>query len=80
MALRAEVDEARLGGMQRKPKPSKPFPQHFQHPLGVVVGLEGHHEVIGKPHQGRVPAQARSPLVLEPHVQHMVQEDVREDR
>jgi hypothetical protein len=79
-ALRAEVDEARLVGMQRQPKPSKAFAQHFQHPLGVVVGLESHHEVIGKPHQGRVPAQARSHLFREPPVQHMVQEDVRQDR
>jgi hypothetical protein len=52
----------------------------FQHPLGVVVGREGRHEVIGKPHQGRLPAQARSHLFFEPPVQHMVQEDVREDQ
>ena len=31
VALRAEVDEARLVGMQREPKPSKAFLQHFQH-------------------------------------------------
>ena len=54
-ALRAKVDEARLVRMQRKAEPSKPFPQDFQYPLGVVVGLEGHHKVIGEPHQGRLP-------------------------
>jgi hypothetical protein len=79
-AVGAEVDEARLVGMQREPIPSKAFAQHFQHPLGVVVGLEGHHEVIGKPHQGRRPDQARLHLFFEPPVHHRVQEDVREDR
>jgi len=77
-SLRAEVDEARLVGMQREPMPFKPFPQHFQHPLSVAVVLEGHHEVIGKSHQGTASRQARPHLVLEPLVQHMVQVDVRE--
>jgi hypothetical protein len=64
--------------MQRKAEPGEPFPQHFHDPLGVVVGLEGHHEVIGEPHQGRLTLQAWSHLVLEPLIQHMVQKNVRE--
>ena len=44
-----------LSGMQRKPKPAKTFPQHLQNPLGVVMGLEGHHEVIGEPDKNRSP-------------------------
>src|SRR5712691_2591955 len=78
--LWAEVDEARLVGMEREPVPFKPLSQHFQHAFGGAVGLEGHHEVIGIAHQGSVPLQARSHLVLEPSVQHMVQVDVREQR
>ena len=78
MTLRAEVDEARLVRMQLEAEPTKSFPQHFHDPLGVVVGLEGHHEVISEPYQGRPPPQAWSHLVLEPLVQHMVQENVRE--
>jgi hypothetical protein len=78
MTLRAEVDEARLVRMQLEAEPTKPFPQHIHDPLGVVVGLEGHHEIISEPYQGRLPPHAWSHLVLEPFVQHMVQENVRE--
>ena len=77
---RAEVDEARLVRMEREPIASKPLPQHFQHPFAVVVVLEGHHEVIGEPHQGTRPRHARLHLALEPFVQHVMQEDVREQR
>src|SRR5216683_993761 len=51
----------------------KAHSQHFQHVLGVAVGLEGHHEGIRIAHQGSVPLQARYHLVLEPSVQYMVQ-------
>src|SRR5262249_26552333 len=65
-ALRAEVDEARLIRMQREAEPAKPLPQHFHDPLGVLVGLKGHHEVISEPYQGRLPLQTRSHHILEP--------------
>ena len=76
----AEVDEARLVGMQREPMPSKPFSQSFQHPFGVVVVLEGHDEVVGKANQGTLSLQAGLHLAFEPLIQHMVQEDVRKYR
>src|SRR5438046_1915519 len=56
-SLRAEVDEARLVRMQREPIPSEPLSQHFQHPLGVVVVLERHHEVVGVAHQRTAPCE-----------------------
>jgi formylglycine-generating enzyme required for sulfatase activity len=34
MALRAEIEEARLVRMQRKAEPAKPLPQHVHDPLG----------------------------------------------
>src|SRR5258708_24630139 len=37
--LRAELDEERLGGMEREPLPFKPLPEHLQHAFGVVVDL-----------------------------------------
>jgi hypothetical protein len=43
----------------------------------LTPGLKGHHEVISKPYQGRFPPHAWSHLVLEPFVQHVVQENVR---
>ena len=49
-------------------------------PLGIVVVLERHHKVIGKPNQGTRSRHAGSHLLLEPFIQHMVQEDVREHR
>src|SRR6185369_4570300 len=76
--LGPEVDEARLVGMQREPKPSKPFSKQLQHPFGIVVVLEGQYEVIGKPNQGTLTLQVRPHLALKPLVQHMMQEDVRE--
>src|SRR6266436_10016075 len=50
MTLRAEVDEARLVRMQLEAEPTKPFPQHVHDPLGIIVGLESHHEVISEPY------------------------------
>src|SRR5262245_11977339 len=55
MTLRAEVDEVRLVRMQREAEPIKPFPQHVHDPLGVVVGLKGHHEVVGASYQSPFP-------------------------
>src|SRR5215471_10069928 len=77
-SLRAEVDEARLVRMQLEAEPAKPFPQHAHDPLGIVVGLEGHHEIISEPYQGCLPPHAWSHHVLEPLIQHMVQENIRE--
>jgi hypothetical protein len=77
-SLRAEVDEARLVRMQLEAEPAKPFPQHVHNPLGIVVGLESHHEIISEPYQGRLPPHAWSHHVLEPLIQHMVQENIRE--
>jgi hypothetical protein len=79
-AHRAEVDEARLVGMEHEPEPCKTLPQHFHDPLGVVVVLERHHEVVGKPNQRTRSRHAGFHLCLEPYVQHIVQEDVREYR
>jgi hypothetical protein len=32
--------------MQLEAEPTKPFLQHVHNPLGIVVGIEGHHEII----------------------------------
>jgi hypothetical protein len=44
MALRAEVEEARLIRMQLETESVKPLSQHIHDPFGVIVGFEGHHE------------------------------------
>jgi hypothetical protein len=55
---------------------AEPLSQHVHDPASVMVGLKGHHEVVGEPYQGRLPPHAWSHLVLEPFVQHVVQENV----
>ena len=76
----AEVDEARLVGMEREPEPAKALFQHFHDPLSVVVVLERHHKVVGKPNKGTGSRHAGLHLALEPLVQHMMQENVRQHR
>ena len=76
--LGAEVDEACLVGMQCKPKPCKTLAQHRQDALSVDDVVERHHRVISKPDKGAVPREAWLHLRLEPLIEHVVQEDVRE--
>src|SRR5262249_2872634 len=77
LAHGAEVEKTRLVRMQLKAEPAEALLQHVHDPLGVVVGLEGHHEVISEPYQGRPPLHAWSHHLLKPFVQHMMQENVR---
>src|SRR6516165_7937143 len=78
--LGAEVDEACLVGMQCKPKPCKTLAQHRQDASSVDDVVERHHRVISKPDKGAVPREAWLHLRLEPLIEHVVQEDVREAR
>src|SRR4051812_15533942 len=78
--LEAEVDEARLVGMEREPIPGKTLAQYSQDPRGIGKGLESHHEIVGVPDKAGSPLQAWSDRVFEPHIQHMVQVDVRKAR
>src|SRR5215472_2078760 len=73
----AEIDEARLVGMERELVPSETLAQYIQNPLGILEVRERHHGVVGEPGKGTFPLKPRFHLVLEPLIQHMVQEDVR---
>src|SRR3954465_3719692 len=44
--LEAEVDEARLVGMEREPIPGKTLAQNSQNPRGIGKSLESHHEIV----------------------------------
>jgi hypothetical protein len=46
-------------------------------PLGVEEVLKRHHGVVGEPDKGASPLEPRFHLVLEPLIQHMMQENVR---
>ena len=77
-SLLAEVDEARLVGVEGKSIPSEALAEDRQHAFGVIDIVERHQRVVGEPDKDALPSQTRFHLGLEPFVQHMVQEDVRE--
>src|SRR5215469_1499076 len=74
----AEVDEARLVRVEGESITCEPLAQHRQHAFGIDNVVERHQRVIGKPDKDALPSKTRFHLILEPLVQHMVQEDVRE--
>jgi hypothetical protein len=76
-SVAAEIDEARLVGMERKLVPSETLAQNIQNPLGVLEVRERHHGVVGEPGKGTFPLEAWFHLALEPLIQHMMQENVR---
>src|SRR5215475_6054646 len=55
------------------------LPQVSVETLRVPPVLEGHHKVIGKPNQVRLPSHRPPHSLLEPEVEHIVQIDVGED-
>src|ERR1700739_2678578 len=77
-SLWAEVNEARLVGVEGESIPCETLAQDRQHAFGVDDVVERHQRVIGQPDKGALPSETRINLGLEPFVQHMVQEDVRE--
>src|SRR5438132_3978045 len=58
--------------------PSEALAEDRQHAFGVIDIVERHQRVVGEPDKDALPSQTRFHLRLEPFVQHMVQEDVRE--
>ena len=54
--------------------------QHFQNPAGVLLTGEAHDEVVRVADQEGTSTQARLHVPLEPHVQHVVQIDVGQQR
>src|SRR5580693_6911979 len=77
-SLWAEVDEARLVGVEGKSIPSEALAEDRQHAIGVIDIVERHQRVVGEPDKDALPSQTRFHHGLEPFVQHMVQEDIRE--
>ena len=77
-SVAAEIDEARLAGMKREPIPRKPLAQNVEQSLCVAEVSERQHSVVGESDKGTSPLEAWLHLVLEPFIQHVVQEDVRQ--
>src|SRR5262244_1972424 len=76
-SVAAEIDEACLVGVERELVPSKTLAQYVQNPLGILEVRERHDGVIGESGEGTFPLEPRFHLVLEPLIQHMMQENVR---
>src|SRR6478735_724483 len=51
---------------------------HAKNPLGIEEFLERHHGIISEADKGTSPLETWPHLTLNPFLQHMVQEDVRE--
>ena len=75
----AELDEARLVGMQRQPESRESLPQFDEEAVGFLAMLEAH-EVIGKPRHDHVAARLRPTPSLDPEVEHVVKTDVGQQR
>ena len=73
----AEIDEARLVGMECEPIPCKTLTQNTKDPLGIEEFLESHHGIVSEADNGASPLETWSHLELEPFIQHVVQENVR---
>src|SRR5262245_3234634 len=76
-SVAAEIDEARLVGMQRELVPSKTLAQNVQDPLGILEVRKRHHGVVGESDKGTFSTQAWFHLILEPLIQPMVHANVR---
>ena len=76
----AEINEARLVGMECKSVPCKALTQNAKDPLGIEEVLERHHGIVSEADQGTSPLETWPHLELEPFIQHVVQENVREAR
>src|SRR6266705_109759 len=76
----AELNQARLLGMQFQPKTNQPFPKLTQEPLPILSVLETNNEVIRKPHHHHIPLGFPKSPLLNPKVEHIVQVDVGQQR
>lgn len=72
-----ERHQPRLVRVNRQSILGKPLGENRQDATGVRLMGESHDKVVRVADQERLPLQARLDLVLEPFVQHLVQEQIR---
>src|SRR6266850_560445 len=75
-----ECQQPGLVGMDRQPVPAKTLWQHLQHPPSVFFTGKAYDEVVRITDEESTSLQPRLDLLLEPHVQHVVQIDVGQKR
>ena len=75
-----EFDEAGLFRVKRQRELGQALSQVMQESLGVSLMLKSHHEIISVPNDnGLAPAVLASPP-FHPHIQHLMQVDIRQQR
>jgi hypothetical protein len=79
-ARRPKRHEPRLGRVDRQSITAKPFWNDFQNALGITTIAKSDHEIIRITDEEGTVSQAGRHFAFEPQVQHIVQEDVREQR
>src|SRR5580700_10494116 len=67
----AEIDEARLVGMECESVPCKSLTQNAKDPLGIEEVLERQHGIISEADKGTSPLETWPHLELKPFVQHV---------
>ena len=74
---RTERNEFRLGGMDGQSILAKSFGDDFHHAEGVTMIAKPNHEVVRVADEEGITPQARLHVLIEPEVQHIVQEHIR---
>ena len=77
---RLKPHQSRLLRVDRQAVLAHPLGQDLHDPPGVVFSGHPDHEVVRIANQERFAFQARANLLLEPFVQHVVQDDVGQER
>ena len=76
----AEFDEARFIVVERQAKRGEALPKGNDHFPRVRLVLEAHHEVVSITHDDDSPVRMPLPPLMDPQVEHVVQENVCEQR
>src|SRR5271166_5568726 len=76
----AEINEARLVGMECESIPCKSLTQNAENPLGIEGILERHYGIVSESNKRTSPLAAWLHFEFEPFIQHVVQKNVREAR
>ena len=76
----AELEQARLVGMQLQPEPRESLAQLGQKLIGILTMLESRHEVVSKTHNDHIAVSMLPSPSLNPQVEYVVQVDVRQQR
>ena len=76
----AERDQPRLVLVQRQAELGQPLLEVDHHPPRIDRALEAHHEVVGIAHDRDPTASMSAAPLMDPEVEHVMQEDVGQER